>query len=156
MWDAGLRPSLSQVRGPGVRTRKTGGARVSMDVLPPARILVADAQAADRAPIVELFRAQGCTLEEAPDTARAWALLQSHPFDLVILDARLPDANGLELLRQMRRLDSLPVVVLVFDRPSPALEKLAHSLGAAFCDRKPVDLERLAKLVQRSRGEHSQ
>ncbi|MGC8863957.1 MAG: response regulator [Armatimonadota bacterium] len=119
------------------------------------RVLVADAQAEDRASIADALRAEGCVVEEVEDTTRAWAMLQSRRYDLVVLEARLPAVNGLELLRQMRKLSPFPAVVIVFDQPSPAMENLAHSLGAAFCDRKPVNLRRLRRLVRASRRKQS-
>lgn len=65
-------------------------------------ILVVD----DEAPIVELLReyflARGHDVLTASDAQSALALLAQHPVDAVLSDRRLPGADGLELLRQVR------------------------------------------------------
>ena len=42
-------------------------------------------------------------LQLCPTLAEAGALVARQSFDLLILDVNLPDGNGLELLRQLRR-----------------------------------------------------
>jgi DNA-binding response OmpR family regulator len=71
----------------------------------------------DEAPILnglsELFRGQGFRVATAADGAAALALLESEPFDLVILDLMLPKLTGFEVLERMRRRGtSTPVLVL--------------------------------------------
>ena len=41
--------------------------------------------------------------------------------DLVILDLNLPDGNGLELLKKLRKYSKLPVIILTADRKSTRL-----------------------------------
>ena len=44
--------------------------------------------------------------------AQGRAALESELFDLLILDVNLPDGSGLELLREVRRTGSLPIILL--------------------------------------------
>lgn len=45
---------------------------------------------------------RSATLLEAPDLATARHVLATEPVDLVLLDVRLPDGNGLDLARAIR------------------------------------------------------
>ena len=46
---------------------------------------------------------EGYDIETAACVEEAWALLQAARFDAVITDMRLPDGNGLELLRRLEQ-----------------------------------------------------
>ena len=71
------------------------------------------------------------TFGEAGDAAGALALLAGERWDLVLLDLSLPDRNGLETLREMRRLrPALPVVVMSF-HDQPEYARAARGAGAA-------------------------
>lgn len=48
----------------------------------------------------------------APDVTSGGARLSSDRPDLVVLDLGLPDGNGLDLLRELRRSSNLPVIIL--------------------------------------------
>ncbi len=74
------------------------------------------------------------------------------PVDVILLDRRLPDADGLELCRRLReqRGNEIPVIFLTADR-SPQLETEARAAGATDFLHKPFPpdalLERLARLA---------
>ncbi|MDA1132418.1 MAG: sigma-54 dependent transcriptional regulator, partial [Proteobacteria bacterium] len=75
------------------------------------------------------------------------------PWDLVILDMRLPDGDGFALLRELAALgDSAPAVVVVtaYGDINQAVE--AMKLGAADYLKKPVDLDELALTVDKVMG----
>ncbi len=69
----------------------------------PPRILVVD----DEPDIVELvsanLRKEGFSVQGVGDGARALSLVRQEPFDLVVLDLMLPDVQGLEVCRALRR-----------------------------------------------------
>lgn len=53
------------------------------------------------------------TVETAHDGATAMQLMQLHEFDIVIMDVMLPDINGIDLCRQIRRINkNIPVLML--------------------------------------------
>ena len=75
------------------------------------------------------------------------------PWDLMILDMRLPDGEGFDLLREVAALgDSAPAVVVVtaYGDINQAVE--AMKLGAADYLKKPVDLEELSLTVDKVMG----
>lgn len=77
------------------------------------RILIADDEQGIRQVLCRLVRQEGHDPIEAPDGAQALALIESEAPDVLLLDIRMPGADGLEVLRRARRLDpDLPVVMI--------------------------------------------
>lgn len=75
---------------------------------------------------------------------------QTEAPNLVLLDLRLPDGDGLDLLREIsaRTEDAIPVIVLTaFGQVDSAVH--AMKLGAVDYLRKPVDLDELVLVVAR-------
>jgi two-component system KDP operon response regulator KdpE len=83
-------------------------------------------------------RLAGVTLLEAPDLATARAILATNHVDLVLLDVRLPDGNGLSLIMDDagRQAESPPFVVLSAS-VLPTERAAAMSMGAAGFLAKP-------------------
>lgn len=83
-------------------------------------------------------RLAGVTLLEAPDLASARAVLATNHVDLVLLDVRLPDGNGLSLIMDDagRQAESPPFVVLSAS-VLPTERAAAMSMGAAGFLAKP-------------------
>lgn len=115
--------------------------------LPAARILVVD----DEKPIRKLLRttlqAQDYEVLEAADAASAQALLASEKLDLMILDLGLPDADGLDLLRALRRHSALPVLILS-SRDFEASKVQALDEGADDYVSKPFGSEELMARIR--------
>jgi CheY-like chemotaxis protein len=64
----------------------------------------------DRAPDPRL---RAAIVDEAPDLGAARSLLEMNEPDLVLLDVRLPDGNGLDFLREVRAREPSPRVVVM-------------------------------------------
>lgn len=112
-----------------------------------ARILVVD----DEKPIRRLLRttleAQDYEVLEAADLRGARAALASDKPDLMILDLGLPDGDGLELLRELRRHSALPVLVLS-SRDFEASKVQALDEGADDYVSKPFGSEELMARIR--------
>src|SRR6516225_6504013 len=69
------------------------------------------------------------------------------PPDVIILDLRLPDQSGLEILRQLRRIDArVPVIMVTVARSADsAIEAMRH--GAYDYLLKPLDLQKLDRVI---------
>jgi DNA-binding NtrC family response regulator len=67
--------------------------------------------------------------------------------DVILLDLRLPDQSGLDLLRQLRRIDArIPVVMVTVARSADsAIEAMRH--GAYDYLLKPIDLQKLDRVI---------
>lgn len=85
---------------------------------------------------------------EAEDGAQAIGLIEEARPDVVLLDVRMPNVDGLEALRRIRdRWPDLPVVILtVYDDPEYVEEALA--CGASGYLLKSVPQEELVRAVR--------
>jgi two-component system response regulator AtoC len=78
-----------------------------------ARVLLADDEAAMRRRVKAILVDLGCEIVEAEDGQRAIDALAGGPFDLVVTDLRMPEVDGLGVLREVRaRFRHVPVIVV--------------------------------------------
>jgi len=59
-----------------------------------------------------LLESKGFTVKMAATIAEAWEAVELAMPDLIILDIRLPDGNGLDFLRELRKNSAVPVIAL--------------------------------------------
>ena len=84
---------------------------------------------------------------EAANATQAMEMLRRQPFDAVLLDIRMPGADGLALAQALRMLAQPPAVIFVTAHAEHAVE--AFELEAADYLTKPVRLERLQMALQK-------
>jgi len=68
-------------------------------------ILVVDDELEIREGLELLLTTEGYSTSSAETAEAGLTLLEEKPFDLLLLDVSLPDRNGLDLLREIRRRD---------------------------------------------------
>jgi len=96
----------------------------------------------------EAFTAEGYRVTAVVSGAEALDLLQSEPPDLIILDLRMPDMNGIQVLRAIRRSHpKLPVIICSALRGYKNDFDIINSNVSAFLE-KPIDLDKLSKMVR--------
>ena len=76
------------------------------------RLLIADDDPRLRELLVYALRREGFEVAEARDGAEALRLLEGQPFDLAVLDVLMPELDGFEVCRRLRRSSDLPVLFL--------------------------------------------
>ncbi len=81
----------------------------------PSKILLVEDEAPIRAGLTERLRAEGYRVVAVDGVAAALEALAGHP-DLIVLDRRLPDGEGLEVLRAARAGAHRPAVIVVSAR----------------------------------------
>lgn len=120
----------------------------------PVRVLVVDDEALIRWSLIETLNETGHETAAAKDAGSAVrALLESTiPFDVVLLDFRLPDSNDLTLLSQMRRLSPRTQVILMTAYGSTEVVKGALALGAFRVVGKPLEMREVPELVAQARA----
>lgn len=116
-----------------------------------ARILVIDDEPLVREMLRETLRRAGHDAEIAADGREGLTLYHSHPADIVITDIFMPEQEGLETIRDLRR-DDPHVKVIAISGGSPlrnanVLEWAAAS-GADYTFQKPVDRHELLRAVE--------
>jgi two-component system response regulator AtoC len=116
-----------------------------------ARILVADDDSGIRALLKDLFEDENYDVVEAANGAEVLAMFAgADPPELALMDVRMPDMTGIEVLRQMSdtRDGSLPVIIMTaYGAASIAIE--AMQLGAYDYVTKPFDLDDVLLTVRR-------
>lgn len=122
-------------------------------------ILVVDDVAANRELLAERLKRQGFQVGLAEGGRQALELIDGGAFDLVLLDIMMPDIDGLEVLRTVRRTctdGELPIImVTAMDQASDIVESLKN--GANDYITKPIDfpvlLARTRAQLNRKRAE---
>lgn len=76
-----------------------------------ARILLVDDNLALRAVLQRTLGAAGHDVMTAGNGAEAMRVLEAEPMDLVVTDLVMPDAEGLQLLRDLRSIPSPPPAI---------------------------------------------
>ncbi|HLG18507.1 MAG TPA: sigma-54 dependent transcriptional regulator [Bdellovibrionota bacterium] len=115
---------------------------------PKATILIVDDEISVRDSLTQWFRRDGYNVEAAENATDALKALQTHTFDLVLLDIRMPGMDGLELQRRIKETDpSISVIMITaFASVETAVEALKQ--GAYDYITKPVDPDELSHLVR--------
>jgi len=116
--------------------------------MPNATLLVVDDEQLIRWSLVERMRQDGHEVLEAGTGAEALERC-TDDVDLVLLDFRLPDADGLTLLRQIRRQHPDVVVIMMTAYTSVDTAVEAMKDGAYHYVGKPFNLDEVAVLVQK-------
>ncbi len=117
----------------------------------PERILVVEDSATILHMIKNSLLIQGFKVEIATDGLSALEKLDSHHYDLVIVDYEMPYVNGLELctrIRQSSKLDELPIIIET-SRYSVAEQVKIRSIGVQAFITKPFTSDRLIAEVER-------
>ena len=109
--------------------------------VPHLDVLVVDDEVLIRWAISRTLAAAGHRVREAADAASAMAALQDgqrRP-DVVLLDYRLPDTRGFDLLAAVRRVAPDSAVVMMSADPPPSMST-ALAMGASSVMQKPFDM----------------
>ncbi|MBM4045535.1 MAG: sigma-54-dependent Fis family transcriptional regulator [Planctomycetes bacterium] len=92
----------------------------------------------------------GYTVLAAKDGEEALRLFKQHAVHLTVADLKMPGLDGLELLREIRRLDKAAIVVMITAHGSIETAVQAMRDGAYDYIAKPFDRDDLQKVVQKA------
>jgi len=114
------------------------------------RVLVADDENNLRDLIVRELSRRGLETEGVGDGEAALARLREDPYDVVVLDMKMPKKEGIEVLRELQDIPEHPQVIVMtgFQEVATAVE--AMKLGAYDYLTKPTKIEELEVLVRKA------
>jgi two-component system, NtrC family, response regulator HydG len=114
------------------------------------RILVVDDEATARNGLGKLLQQEGYQVDLAADGVEALASVSEHPPALIISDLKMPNMDGMELLKQLREqgIETPTVVATAFGEISTAVA--AMRAGAEDYLTKPIDFDALLLIVERT------
>ena len=118
------------------------------------RALVVDDERATCDLIQKVLYAAGVEALTLTQSVQAATFLREGKFDMVFFDLHMGAPDGLELSREMRRtgFNRTTPIVLLSDDQRPCAMSQGFAAGASFFLYKPVDKERLLKLIRATQG----
>jgi len=118
----------------------------------PARVLIVDDSSVMRKIVGRSLRQAGLEILEvleASNGSEALSLIKENSLDLILSDINMPLMDGLEFVRQLRRIESakhIPVIMITTEAGEAHVVE-ALSLGASGYIRKPFTPEQIKERV---------
>lgn len=124
----------------------------------PKRILIVEDYEVIRNSFFLILEDMGYMVETAETGEKAIAMAKEKKYDLIFLDLKMPGLNGVETLRELRKIDKdVPVYIITafYDEFYDELRR-AHKEGIDFeLMKKPIRGEQLATVVKGILGSES-
>lgn len=117
------------------------------------RILVVDDDADICRNLCDILSDLGYQVDAAHDGPSALDLVERHPYDVALLDYKMPGMDGLTLYREIKKRRAGTVSLLVTAYATPDTAEEALTAGAWKVLSKPVDFRRLLGLVDEAIGQ---
>ena len=115
-----------------------------------SNILIVDDEQSYRQLLSLVFEGDGHTIRTATNGREALEFMKADPTDLVITDVRMPDMDGISLLRAAREHQPEIGVVLMTAFASVETAREAFKLGADDFIQKPFDVDELKLIVKKT------
>jgi CheY-like chemotaxis protein len=119
----------------------------------PPRILVVDDDVDICRNLSDILSDLGYHVDSAHDGPSALELVGQRPYDVALLDYKMPGMDGLTLYREIKKRRAGTVSLLVTAYASPATAEEALTAGAWKVVAKPVDFGRLLGFVDEAIGQ---
>ena len=113
------------------------------------KILIIDDSATNVFLLQTLLEEQGYTVFFAYNGKEAIKYINEENFDLLLLDIMMPGVDGYDILEKMAGDQRSTPVIMVTAKDDRDSEKKARDMGAKDYVTKPVNFEKLIKLVQK-------
>ncbi|MGH7278508.1 MAG: sigma-54-dependent transcriptional regulator [Candidatus Rokuibacteriota bacterium] len=113
-------------------------------------VLVADDDPVARDLLVEVLEREGYRVRAAGGGQESLRLAEQEPFDLALIDLRMPDVDGLAVLKQLTAVQpDLPVLILT---AFATIDTAIEAINAGACDylSKPFRMEEIRLVVRRT------
>ena len=111
-------------------------------------ILVVDDEFGDRETLKAILEDKGYRVATARDGTEAILMVKERHYDIIFLDVRLPDMNGVVTYEQVKKIDPRATVIMMTGYSEEELVERAISQGAYTCINKPYDMEKVITLVE--------
>jgi len=112
-------------------------------------ILIVDESFTDRETLKATLEERGYSVVTASTGAEALTRVKEKRFDIIFLDIRLPDIDGVQLFEQVKALDPAVAVIMMTGFSEEELVKKAISEGAYTCICKPFNVDKILALVSK-------
>ena len=111
-------------------------------------ILIVDDEASVRDSLYQWFKDDGYRVDTAADAAGALKKLQENPWDIILLDIKMPGMDGIELQNRIKQIDKdiVTIIITAYASVDTAIQALKE--GAFDYVTKPVDPDDLSRLIR--------
>jgi len=118
------------------------------------QVLIVDDEEAVCQMVCKVLTAAGLEPMALTSSSEALDLLNQEKFDMVFFDLHMPAPDGMELSRHLRlsRWNRTTPIILISDDQRPSAMSIGFEAGANFFLYKPIDKERLLKLIRATQG----
>ena len=119
-----------------------------------AKILVADDETSHRQMIEAVLVAEGYEVTQAEDGQAAISAVEDRFYDLVIMDVRMPNVDGIQALQKIKQISpDIPVIIMTaYASVGSAVDALKSSAYDYLI--KPLDIDELKILVDKALRHH--
>lgn len=122
------------------------------------KTLIVDDEAELRKSVVSILKNTNLQIdfeiEEASNGREALEKAKSHPFDLILMDVRMPEMNGLDALKEIKEHDPRTFVVIMTAHSNLNDAVIAIKEGAYDYVEKPVSPDKLTDILRKSLEAH--
>jgi DNA-binding response OmpR family regulator len=118
------------------------------------RILIVEDDETFCAFLAEILQVQGNEVVCSTDGLDGYHKAFSFPFDLIILDVRIPGLLGTEIAEALKQKNPAAKVILISAFADASLREAASNLGTPLLS-KPFSPAQLFQAINKTRGEHA-
>ena len=111
------------------------------------RILIVEDGEAQRFVLKGFLIREGYLVGEAENGTEAIQCVMDNHFDIVLLDYKMPGMNGMEVLKEIKRINPAIHVVIISAYGNMEHAAKAMEAGACYYITKPVELDKLLMLL---------
>jgi len=108
-----------------------------------AKILIVDDEEVVRLSYMRILATSNCEVKAAWTWVQVAQAMRHEPFDVVLLDLRMPDMDGMKVLRALKQSWPESEVIIITGYPTLESAKEAVSLGAYDYLTKPIGPEQV-------------
>jgi two-component system chemotaxis response regulator CheY len=112
-------------------------------------VLIIDDSEAVRRQVAQTLTPAGYAVVEASDGLEGLTAIKTAPPALVLCDLNMPRMGGMELLAELSRTQTVPLMVMLTTEAQPALIRRARELGAVGWIVKPFKADLLIAAVNK-------
>ena len=116
------------------------------------KILVVDDEENMQVLLKRVLSKAGYDVECAGSGSAALQLAKNNRFDLAVVDVCMPEMDGIEVLGELKDINSQIPVVMISAYPSWGKKETAEHLGCADYLSKPVDMKYLKEFIKKELG----
>lgn len=119
-----------------------------------ARILIVDDNISMCRVMSFILEDKGYAVETAQSGPEAIAKVKETPFDIIFMDIKMPDMDGVETYNRIKKIRPEAVVVMMTAYAVEDLIQEALKKGANGVMYKPLDIKKVVALIEKARKKH--